>query len=91
MTAIYRLINHMDKVDNENLLLTREEENRQMRGHKKKLRKARCRNDVKKCSFPQRRVVTWNGLREEVVEASCVNQMKEKLDKYRYGDRTIRV
>ncbi len=88
LIAVYRLINHMDKVDNENLLLTREEERRQMKGHMKKLRKARCRNDMKKCSFPQRRVVTWNELREEVVEAGCVSLMKEKLGKYIYGDRT---
>ncbi len=62
-----------------------------MRGYNKKLRKARCCYNVKKYSFPQRRVVTWTGLREEVVEASCVSQVKEKLGKCRYGDRTIRV
>ncbi len=81
----------MTKVDNENFLSSRKEESRQLRGPKKKLRKAGYRNKVKKYSFPQRRVVTWNELGEEVVEASCVSQMKEKLDKYRYGDRTIRV
>ncbi len=44
LIAIYRLVNHMDKVDNENLPLTRKEESRQMRGHNRKLRKGRSRS-----------------------------------------------
>ncbi len=44
-TDIYRLTNKMDKVDDEKLL-TREGESRQMRGHKK-LRKDSCLNNVR--------------------------------------------
>ena len=41
-------------------------------------------------SFPQRSIDTWNGLKEEVIMANTV-QLKDKLDKYSYGDRTTRV
>ena len=47
--------------------------------------------DTKKYSFPQRSIDTRNGLKEEMIMAKIVHQLKEKLDKYRYGDRTIRV
>ena len=48
-------------------------------------------NDTKKYSFPQRSIDTWNGLKEEVIMAKNVHQLKEKLYKYRYGDMTTRV
>ena len=34
---------------------------------------------------------TWNGLKEEVIMAKNVHQLKEKLEKYRYRDKTTRV
>ena len=40
--------------------------------------------------IPQRSKNTWNGLKE-VIMAENVHQLKEKLDKYRYGDRNTRV
>ena len=46
---------------------------------------------TKHYSFPQSSIDTWNGLKEEVIMASNVHQLKEKLDKYRYRDRTTRV
>ncbi len=48
-------------------------------------------NNTKKYSFPHRSVDVWKGLKEEVKKAKNVNQLKEKLDKYRYGDGTTRV
>ena len=50
----------------------------------------RCvkRNLLEKYSFPQRSIDTWNGLKEEVIIAKNIQQLKEKLDKYRYEDRT---
>ena len=62
---------------------TREE----LRGHSRKLSKGRCLSDKKKYSFPYRSVDVWNGLEEVVVEAKCVLQVKERLDKSRKGDR----
>ena len=40
--------------------------------------------DTKKYSFPQRNIDTWNGLKEEVIMAKNVHQLKEKLDKHIY-------
>ena len=72
----------------DDLLLT--ERPQGLRGHGKKLRKGTCLRDIKKYSFPQRSVEVWNSLRQEVVEVSSVHQMKERLDKCRYGDGTNR-
>ena len=58
---------------------------------KKILHKESCLKDTKKYSFPQKSIDTWNGLKEEVIMAKNVHQLKEKLDKYRYRDRTTRV
>ena len=38
----------------------------------------------KNTAFP--RIDTWNGLKEEMIMAKKVQLLKEKLDKYRYGD-----
>ena len=86
LIQVYKLINGIDQVDNENLILREEDDIRSTRSHSKKLRKGRCLRDVKKFSFPQRCVETWNSLSEEVVSATSVHNFKEKLDKCRYGD-----
>ena len=63
----------------------------------KKIAKRNLLERYKKVQFPQSSVDTWNGLKEEVLMAKNVHQLKEKLDKwsmneklekYRYGDRT---
>ncbi len=48
------------------------------------------RRDVKKYSFPYRSLSTWNGLDEEIVCAKSIHEFKDKLDKKRYGDGTVR-
>ena len=58
---------------------------------KKILHKEICLKDTKKYSFLQKSIDTWNGLKEEMIMAKNVHQLKEKLDKYRFGDRTTRV
>ena len=40
-------------------------------------------------SFPHRTVDVWNGLNEETVTAVNVHTFKERLDKWRHGDRTL--
>ncbi|MPC67997.1 hypothetical protein E2C01_062186 [Portunus trituberculatus] len=60
----------MDQVDNENLILRKECDIRSTRSHNKKLRKGRCLRDIKRYSFLQRCVETWNSLSEEVVSAT---------------------
>ena len=44
---------------------------------KKKLQKTVYFNDTKKYSFPQRSIDTWNRLKEEVIMAKNVHQLKE--------------
>jgi len=58
----------------------------QLRGHTMKLSKQRTSVDARKYSFTQR-VVQWNKLSQDVVEATSVNQFKNRLDKFwqRYG------
>ena len=47
---------------------------------------------IQKYSFPERSTInTWNGLKEEMIMAKNLHELKQKLDKYRYGDRTKRV
>ena len=59
----------------------------QLRGHTMKLSKQRTSLDVRKFSFSQRVVQEWNKLSQDVVEATSVNQFKNRLDKFwqRYG------
>ena len=83
-------MNSLKETVRKSLLLTKGGA-RNLRGHKKKLQKEICLNDTKKYSFPQRSIDTWNGLKEEVIIAKNVHELKEKLDKYRYRDRTTRV
>jgi len=59
----------------------------QLRGHTMKLSKQRTSLDARKYSFSQRVVQEWNKLSQDVVEATSVNQFKNRLDKFwqRYG------
>ena len=88
LITLYKIISGIEKIDNEELVVVKEEVSR-TRGHSMKIRKNQCVRDTKKYSFPHRIVDTWNGLNEEVVTANSVHNFKEKLDKWRYGDRTL--
>ncbi|MPC40692.1 hypothetical protein E2C01_034257 [Portunus trituberculatus] len=48
-----------------------------------------CVKDIGKYNFPHRTVEKWNALNNEVVTAHNVHNFKEKLDKWRHGDRTL--
>ena len=52
-----------------------------------KLSKQRTSLDVRKFSFSQRVMQEWNKLSQDVVDATSVNQFKNRLDKFRqrYG------
>ena len=56
--------------------------NTRTRGHKYKLRKERCRLQVRQNFFSNRVVDLWNNLPASVVESESVNTFKTKLDKY---------
>lgn len=85
---MHKLIKLMEKVLHVDVLLTREGETLERREHNGKLRKGRYVDKVKKSSFPQRNVDSCNGLKDEVITPKCVHQVKEILDKYRYGVKT---
>ena len=57
-------------------------ENRKTRGHMLKLEKVRSRTNLRKYSFSQRIVNTWNNLPESVVAAESVNSFKNRYDSY---------
>ncbi|MPC99895.1 hypothetical protein E2C01_095340 [Portunus trituberculatus] len=51
--------------------------------------KSQCLRNTKKFGFLHRTVDIWNSLSEEIVEAKSEHKFKEKLDKSRYGDRSL--
>ena len=42
MITVYKLINRMETIDDDELLMMESEDTRRTRGHSKKLRKGRC-------------------------------------------------
>ena len=88
LIAVYRLMNGMEKVDNQDLVTW---DKRDTRGYGKKIKKATCRMNIKKYSFPYRIVETWNSLERDVVNARSIHDLRDKLDNSRYRDGTIRV
>ena len=90
MITMYKLINGMETIDNDELLMMEPEDTRRTTGHSKKHRKGQCLKDKKRHSFPQRSIEAWNGLTEEIVAAKCVHNFKERLDKCRIGVGTTR-
>ena len=81
LITLFKIVNDIEKLDHQNLVMM-EEETRWMRGHSK-IKKSRCLRDTRKRSFPHRIVNTWNGLKEEVVEATNIHKFKEMLDIWR--------
>ena len=88
LITLYKIVNGMEKMDKQDLVMMTEDQGR-TRGHSKKIRKRQCVKDIGKNSFPHRTVEKWNELNEEVVTAPNVQNFKQKLDKWRYGDRTL--
>ena len=87
MITMYKIVNKVDVLDRDLIKVT---PSNRLRGHGKKLLKDICLNDVKKYSFPYRSIENWNKLNSDVIDVACVNQMKERYDRYRQGDRTQR-
>ena len=61
------------------------------KGGTKKFLKGIFLNDTKKLIFPQRSINYWNKLKEEMIMAKNVHQLRDRLDIYKYGYRTTRV
>ncbi|MPC34062.1 hypothetical protein E2C01_027435 [Portunus trituberculatus] len=65
------------------------EEDGWTRGHEKNIRMRECVKDIGKYSFPHKTVEKWNALDNGIVTAHSVHNFKEKLEEWRYGDRTL--
>ncbi len=87
LITLYKYVQGIDCTDRDNFLVKDEGE---LRGHDKKLKKTRCRKDIKKYSFPYRCVDEWNKLDREIVDSVSIHSFREKIDKYRQRDRTVR-
>ncbi|XP_063881680.1 uncharacterized protein LOC135111932 [Scylla paramamosain] len=48
LIMIYKIVNHIEKIDKQDLVLLEEDEAGQMRGHSKKIRKSQCLRGIKK-------------------------------------------
>ena len=57
-------------------------DNFQTRGHNRKLSKEHCRLDIRKNSFSQRIVNTWNSLPSNIVQAKNTNTFKRLFDNH---------
>ena len=85
LLQVYKLMNGMDLVDNEELLPRDKVTSRTISGHSKMLRMGRSFKDVKKFSFPLGSIEAWNRLTETIVLARSVLCFKEELDNCRCG------
>jgi len=54
--------------------------NNRTRGHTAKIKKNRCRTDLRKHVFSERVVNRWNRLKQETIEAIDMNTVKRFLD-----------
>ena len=79
MVETFRIINNIDKV-NSNKIFPKNENT--TRGHKHKIYKKQCRTNIRKYSFLQRVVDTWNSLPVNVIESNTVNGFKNQLNSH---------
>jgi hypothetical protein len=79
MVETFRIINNIDKV-NSNKIFPKNENT--TRGHKHKIYKKQCRTNIRKYSFSQRVVDTWNSLPVKVIESNTVNGFKNQLNSH---------
>ncbi len=77
MIEVYKIINSIDKVNKEKITPIVPS---RTRGHRYKIFKRPVRLNVRRSSFSQRIVNTWNSLPDTVVTAETVNQFKSRLN-----------
>ena len=87
MIMMFKCVRGIERVDRANFLVRDEG---RTRGHSYKVKKGRCRADVRKHRFPYRCIDKWNQLEEEVVCAGNIHMFKERLDKSETGNGTTR-
>ena len=83
MIETFKILKGIENID-PNTFFQRNENTR--RGHNLTLYKKQCSKDIRKHSFSQRVVNSWNGLPHQVVNAKNVNDFKNKYDKYKMNE-----
>ena len=76
---VYKYLNGISHGNTDKLLPLAN--NKRTRGHRFKLKKRVCRTEIRRCSFAERVVNPWNGLKRQTVEAKTLNSFKNMLDK----------
>jgi ribonucleases P/MRP protein subunit RPP40 len=84
----YKLLTGKEKIDS-NQFFQRNNQDRESRGHSKKLFQQRSRLNVRKYSFSQRVVGPWNKLPQQVIDAPSVNAFKNRYDSFIRRDMGI--
>jgi hypothetical protein len=81
MIEVFKIMTGRERIEREQFFqLTSNDHG--LRGHSLKIRKERSSRDIRKYSFSQRVVNTWNKLPQTVVDATTVNMFKNALDKH---------
>ena len=80
MIQTYKILNKLDDLNPDSFF--KMAEGSRTRGHSFKIVKPRARLDIRKYSFSNRIVNSWNSLSEDVVLAGSINTFKNRLDKY---------
>ncbi len=77
MVETFKIINNIDKVNKEKITPINRTNTR---GHNYKIYKRQVRLNIRKTSFSQRIVNSWNSLPDTVVTSDTVNQFKSRLN-----------
>lgn len=80
LIEVFKMIKGYSKVDYKKYFKLAE--GRRLRGHELKLSKTRSRLDMRHNFFSQRVVNHWNKLPQRVVEATSVNNFKNRYDEF---------
>ncbi len=80
MVEVFNILNGIDKADKDQIFQMNTD--MRTRGHQMKLHKKQFRLDIRKHTFSQRVINTWNSLPANVVTAESVNQFKGRLNKH---------
>ena len=77
---VFKILNGYENIDYN--IVFEIMESKITRRHNYTLVKKQSRLDVRKFSFSQRTINIWNNLSTDCVQASSVNMLKNKIDKY---------
>ncbi len=75
MVEVFKILNGIDKADKDQIFQMNTD--MRTRGHQMKLHKKQFRLDIRKHTFSQRVINTWNSLPANIVTAESINQFKE--------------